>query len=58
MTYQEINIWLFVVIHPLLTTVFFVLWIQAKAKNKAYLKIEKILASKMGPYNQNIYSHD
>ncbi|GMQ31939.1 hypothetical protein [Algoriphagus taiwanensis] len=38
MTYKEINIWLFVIIHPLLTLTFFSLWVDARAKNKAYSK--------------------
>lgn len=29
-TYQEINVWLFVVIHPLITLLFFVLWLRTK----------------------------
>tara|TARA_R110002096_G_scaffold211657_1_gene399077 strand:- start:697 stop:891 length:195 start_codon:yes stop_codon:yes gene_type:complete len=29
MTYQEINIWLFVIIQPALIVLFFVLWIRA-----------------------------
>jgi hypothetical protein len=32
MTYQEINIWLFVIIQPGLIVLFFVLWILAKRK--------------------------
>lgn len=34
MTYQEINIWLFVVIHPLITLALFVWLIIALKKNK------------------------
>ncbi len=32
MTYQEINIWLFVIIQPALILLFFVLWLQARKK--------------------------
>lgn len=32
MTYQEINIWLFVIIQPALIVLFFVLWLQARKK--------------------------
>lgn len=40
MTYQEINIWIFIIIHPLLTLLFFTFWIQARAKNKAFSQIK------------------
>lgn len=29
-TYQEVNVWLFVVAHPLLTLAFLLLWLRAK----------------------------
>ncbi|NBR90401.1 MAG: hypothetical protein EBS68_10875 [Rhodobacteraceae bacterium] len=32
MTYNEINIWLFVIIHPLLTLLFMVLWLRARKR--------------------------
>jgi hypothetical protein len=34
MTYQEINIWLFVIIHPLITLTLFVLLILSINKNR------------------------
>ena len=34
MTYQEINIWLFVIIHPLITLALFVLLIISLNKNR------------------------
>ena len=33
-TYEEANIWIFVIIHPLLTLVFMYLWRRAVAQNK------------------------
>jgi hypothetical protein len=32
MTYQEINIWLFIVIQPGLIVLFFVLWVRARSR--------------------------
>ena len=32
LTYQEINVWLFVIIHPLITLLFFILWVRAKCR--------------------------
>ena len=29
-TYQEVNVWLFIVIHPLITLAFFLLWLRCK----------------------------
>ena len=29
-TYQEINVWLFIVIHPLITVLFIFLWLKAR----------------------------
>jgi hypothetical protein len=40
MTYQEINIWIFVIIHPLLTLMFFTLWVHVRAKNKAFSNVK------------------
>ena len=39
MTYQEANIWIFVILHPLLTLVLFVMVVKLKRKNKE-LKVE------------------
>lgn len=33
-SYEAINIWIFVIIQPLLIIVFFVLWIKEKNRNK------------------------
>jgi len=33
LTYQEINVWLFVIIHPLITMLFFILWIRSKCRH-------------------------
>lgn len=45
MTYEELNIWVFVVAHPLATIAFFVLWLRQRAHNK---HITKILYFKQG----------
>ena len=37
MTYEELNIWLFVVIHPIITMTFFVLWLRSRAHNRHIL---------------------
>ena len=37
LTYKEANIWIFVIIHPLLTLVFMYLWRRAVAQNKRLL---------------------
>ena len=37
LTYKEANIWIFVIIHPLLTLVFMYLWRRAVARNKRLL---------------------
>ena len=37
LTYKEANIWIFVIIHPLLTLVFMYLWRRAVAQNKRSL---------------------
>ncbi|MEI6853228.1 MAG: hypothetical protein WCL06_10310 [Bacteroidota bacterium] len=34
MTYQEINVWLFVIIHPVVTLVLFILWLISINKNR------------------------
>ena len=36
-TYEEANIWIFVIIHPLLTLVFMYLWRRAVARNRRLL---------------------
>ena len=36
-TYEEANIWIFVIIHPLLTLVFAYMWRRAVARNKSLL---------------------
>ena len=36
-TYEEANIWIFVIIHPLLTLVFAYMWRRAAARNKKLL---------------------
>ena len=38
-TYQEANIWIFVILHPLLTLVLFVMVVKLRRKNKE-LKVE------------------
>lgn len=30
MTYQELNVWLFIVAHPLITLLFIALWLRCK----------------------------
>ncbi|MBK9023827.1 MAG: hypothetical protein IPL69_07600 [Saprospiraceae bacterium] len=35
MTYQEANIWIFVILHPLLTLVLFVMVMRLKKKNRS-----------------------
>lgn len=30
MTYQEVNVWLFIVAHPLITVLFVFLWLKAR----------------------------
>ena len=32
MTYEELNIWVFVVIHPIITMTFFIMWLRLKVK--------------------------
>ncbi len=40
LTYKEINIWVFVIIHPLLTLIFFLWALYLKAQNRILLSFK------------------